>query len=555
MAYKALYRKYRPQSFDEVVGQQHVVSTLRNAVETGKLAHAYLFCGPRGTGKTSIAKILAKTINCEAEKKPCGKCSNCIDIQESNHPDIIELDAASNNGVDEVREIIEKVKYAPMHGKYKVYIIDEVHMMTASAFNALLKTLEEPPEYCVFILATTEVHKVLPTIISRCQRFDFKKIPVDNIKEYLISICKAENISYDDEALALIASLADGGMRDSLSILDQCYAYSPNHISVEDVSMVYGVVSLQEKLNIFDLIDKKDSQKLVEEVNQISQRGIDIQRITTDLIDIAKETVVYSYCKNKTVLQILDEEQVNKLLKMFSSTQLLTYIDYLIETQSRYKDAINAFAYFEVCLLKMVDYQPNVNRPIVSQPSKEKESPIQKKETVKIDVDKHFATATNDFDPSAIPVCKELSDDQIYNILTSANKELKKTAGNMIAAIDLANVEQTKVYLIEYLKAADIFACSNSDIIVTVSDRSVATRINEISNNAIIKEIIKKANLNKDVYAITTDQRDYLITYFKSRQNQKPVESAPIQSQEKDLDATIKMQQLFGKDGFDIVED
>ena len=204
MAYKALYRTYRPTNFDEVAGQQHIVKTLRNAVRQNKIAHAYLFCGPRGTGKTTIAKIFAKAINCEADdNKPCLKCSNCLAVQDGSHPDVIEIDAASNNGVDEVRELIEKVKYAPLKGKYKVYIIDEVHMMSAGAFNALLKTIEEPPEHVIFIFATTEPQKVLPTIISRCQRYDFTKVSINDMKQRLITVLNYENIKYDDEAMPI----------------------------------------------------------------------------------------------------------------------------------------------------------------------------------------------------------------------------------------------------------------------------------------------------------------------------------------------------------------
>ena len=222
MAYQALYRKYRPKNFDEVVGQEHIIQTLNNAIYQNKIAHAYLFCGPRGTGKTTTAKIFAKMLNCENENKPCEECENCKMASQSSHPDIIEIDAASNNGVEEVRNLIDKVKYAPLSGKYKIYIIDEVHMMSTSAFNALLKTIEEPPAHVIFIFATTEPNKVLSTIISRCQRFDFSKVSQKDIEKRLKIVCKKENIEIEEEAISLIAQLSDGGMRDSLSILDQC---------------------------------------------------------------------------------------------------------------------------------------------------------------------------------------------------------------------------------------------------------------------------------------------------------------------------------------------
>ena len=250
MSYKALYRTYRPQKFEEVAGQKQIIQTLKNAIKDNKIAHAYLFTGPRGTGKTSMAKLLAKALNCKSEEKPCNCCEACLAISEGSFPDVIEIDAASNNGVDEVRNLIDKVKYAPIEGKYKVYIIDEVHMMSQGAFNALLKTLEEPPAHVIFILATTEPHKVLPTILSRCQRFDFGRISRKDIEERLRDVLAKEDVVYDDGVIELVSELCDGGMRDALSILDQTIAYAGEAITINDVRSIYGVVSNEEKIEL-----------------------------------------------------------------------------------------------------------------------------------------------------------------------------------------------------------------------------------------------------------------------------------------------------------------
>ena len=228
MSYTALYRKYRPKDFNSIIGQQHIVKTLINQINGKEISHAYLFCGPRGTGKTSIAKIFAQSINCENSNNgsPCGKCNVCKELNTANNIDVLEIDAASNNGVDEIRDLREKVKYPPVNGKYKVYIIDEVHMLSISAFNALLKTLEEPPAYTVFILATTEVHKLPPTILSRCLRFDFKLLTESELISHLEIIIGKENIKAEKEVLPLLAKLAEGSDRDLLSILDMCSAYT-----------------------------------------------------------------------------------------------------------------------------------------------------------------------------------------------------------------------------------------------------------------------------------------------------------------------------------------
>jgi len=556
MAYKALYRKYRPSTFEEVIGQQSIVATLLNAINTNKLAHAYLFCGPRGTGKTSIAKLLAKTINCQNEgKKPCGACQSCVEIQESSHPDVIELDAATNNGVDEVREIIDQVKYAPMHGKYRVFIIDEVHMMTSSAFNALLKTLEEPPEYCIFILATTEPHKVLPTIISRCQRFDFKKVDNSILAERVKYICEKENVKCSEEAIKLIAELADGGVRDCLSILDQCIAYAQDNITAEDVSAVYGVASTSEKMNLFNCVKNKNAKELAKKVNEISVRGLDIQRLTIDLVNIAKEAVVYSYSKDENILSVISVEQAKQILNDFNPTQLLKYIDYLIETQDRYHEANNALTYFEVCLLKMMDYAPQ-SKVIEKVIEKVVEKPIEKNETTTVE---KKVNLSNTASMRVVENIFSLSDEQINSILLSANKKLKEEAGIVISKIDTTKLNQDDSLLINIIKSSSIMATSSNMIIFDVETRQNANLINELGNKKKIEAVLSACfNSAKGIIAVTNEERDYYINYFKAHQsNNATNEVKTNEHKEINVDDTqeVKMINLFGKDGFDVVED
>ncbi len=540
MAYKALYRKYRPSNFSEVVGQQYIIATLQNAIKNNKLAHAYLFCGPRGTGKTTIAKILAKTVNCQEEdptKRPCCHCASCLDIQNSASPDVIEMDAASNNGVDEARDLVEKVKYAPMNGRYKVYIIDEVHMMTVNAFNALLKTIEEPPEYCIFILATTEPHKVLPTIISRCQRFDFKKIAAPVIVGNLRNVCEKENVKCDEDALKLIASLADGGMRDALSILDQCIAYKENDITAIDVSNVYGVATLQEKMDLFKEIKEQETEKIVKKVNEIAEKGIDISRLTNDLINIAKEAVIYSHSKNADILEVIDEDTAGQLLRMYSSSKLLTFIDLLVETQAKYKEATSALTYFEVCLLKMME--ESVDKPIV-----QKEIIVERKVTTETNTANEMSSNLEYID---------YSDEQYFEILTKANKKIKEIDNKIISNLPSDSFTTKENKLLALVKKAVIMASSESDIILTVNDRMQANTLNETENNKIIKDLLSKYLQNqKGVIAVTQEQSDYLITYFLSHRNNK---QQPQQvKEEKQSTTEERLTSLFGKDGFDIVE-
>lgn len=365
MAYKTLYRVYRPQRFDEVAGQEHIITTLRHAVEENKIAHAYLFCGPRGTGKTTIAKLLAKAINCTGNPKPCDECENCKEIASGNHPDVIEIDAASNNGVDEVRNLIDKVKYAPTQGKYKVYIIDEVHMMSTGAFNALLKTLEEPPAHVVFILATTEPHKILPTIISRCQRFDFMKLSLTEIVNRMKSVVEQENYICDDEALEMIAKLADGGMRDALSILEQCLAYNDQHLTVQDVNHIYGIVSLENKIDFIKVLLSKDMKKSLFILDEMKTNGIDIKRLTLDLVDILKDIIIYRNTSDSSILFVLSQYYLDMIVPYISCDEAFAFIDVLMDASEKYAKVINPAIYFELALLKMCNQVQSKNGELI----------------------------------------------------------------------------------------------------------------------------------------------------------------------------------------------
>ena len=361
MSYKALYRSYRPQTFGEVAGQEHIVTTLKNAIKENKISHAYLFAGPRGTGKTTVAKLLAKALNCTGENPPCDQCSNCKAITAGEHPDVIEIDAASNNGVDEVRDLIDKVKYAPINGKYKVYIIDEVHMMSTGAFNALLKTLEEPPAHIVFVLATTEPHKILPTIISRCQRFDFKKVEDHDIISRLEYVLKSENKKYELPALEAVAKLAEGGMRDALSILEQCLAYN-NELSLASVNMVYGLLSMDNKISFIKQLLSKDIKGVLTTLDNMLSGSIDIKRLTFDLIDVLKDIIIYKNTQDISILFVLTKQDVDNLAPYILVDEAFEIIDILIDASSHYSQSLDANTYFELAMLKICNRIKDENK-------------------------------------------------------------------------------------------------------------------------------------------------------------------------------------------------
>ncbi len=372
--YTALYRKWRPKTFDDVIAQPHITTTLKSQITNGKTAHAYLFTGSRGTGKTTCARIFAKAINCEnsSDGNPCLSCSVCVDAENEALSDIIEIDAASNNGVDDIRDLREGAVYSPERCKYKVYIIDEVHMLSVNAFNALLKIIEEPPPYVKFVLATTEVHKVLPTILSRCQRFDFRRIMPEDIAARLKYIAREENISLSDDAALLIARLADGGMRDALSLLDQCIAYSTD-VTLETVSAASGIAGRDYLFDIIESVVRGDTSTALTITDKLYSMSKDITRLCEELIlQFRNIMLIKSVPERKELIACLpsEKERLSAIASSLSIEDILSKLIVLQECNERLSRSLAKRVEFEMCLVKLCIFTGtavSVPKPVVKE--------------------------------------------------------------------------------------------------------------------------------------------------------------------------------------------
>lgn len=359
MSYVALYRKFRPGNFEDVKGQEHISKTLQNQIKADRIGHAYLFCGTRGTGKTSVAKIFAKAVNCEhpVNGSPCGTCASCKAIAEGRSMNVIEIDAASNNGVDNIREIREEVAYRPTEGKYKVYIIDEVHMLSIGAFNALLKTLEEPPEYVIFILATTEAHKIPITILSRCQRYDFKRITIDTIAARLMELMDKEQVDVEERAIRYIAKAADGSMRDALSLLDQCIAfYLGQRLTYDHVLEVLGAVDTDVFSKLLREILKRDVTKVLKSIEELVMQGRELGQLTNDFTWYLRNLLLAKSSDNmEDVLDVSAEnlKQLKEEAQMIDNDMLIRYIRIFSELSNQLKYATQKRVLLEVAMIKL----------------------------------------------------------------------------------------------------------------------------------------------------------------------------------------------------------
>ncbi|MBL3398641.1 DNA polymerase III subunit gamma/tau [Staphylococcus pasteuri] len=566
MNYQALYRMYRPQSFDDVVGQEHVTKTLRNAISKGKQSHAYIFSGPRGTGKTSIAKVFAKAINCtnSSDGEPCNECAICKGITQGTNSDVIEIDAASNNGVDEIRNIRDKVKYAPSESKYKIYIIDEVHMLTTGAFNALLKTLEEPPAHAIFILATTEPHKIPPTIISRAQRFDFKAISLNQIVDRLKYVADSQSLPYDDEALEFIAKASEGGMRDALSIMDQAIAFGDEHLTLQDALNVTGSVDEASLNELFKDIVEGDVKESFNRYHQFVTEGKEVNRLINDMIYFVRDTIM-----NKTSNQDVEYDA----LIHFDLDTLYRMIDIINDTLVSIRFSVNQSVHFEVLLVKlaeMIKAKPEtVQNVATTQVATEPNNDVllqrmeQLEQELKTLKSQGVATSGQTQQPKK-PVRSQqrsknaFSMQQIAKVLDKANKDdIKLLKNHWQEVIDHAK-NNDKKSLVSLLQNSEPVAASEDHVLVKFEEEihcEIVNKDDEKRNN--IESVVCNI-VNKTVKVVGVPSDQWLRVRAEYLQNRKQDQHHEAEENEKEPeqeDIAQKAKDLFGEETVHMIDE
>lgn len=499
--YQALYRKYRPAKLDEIYGQNTIIKVIKNSILQNKISHAYLFTGPRGTGKTSVAKIFSKIINCENKNNydACGKCKSCT---EKNNNDIIEIDAASNNGVDEIREIKNKIDLVPANGKYKIYIVDEVHMLTIGAFNALLKTLEEPPSHAIFILATTEPHKIPETILSRCQRFDFKKINNQSIKERLKEISQKEKITINEEALIEIARICDGGMRDSVNMLDQLTLITNKEITVENVHELNGTLREKELESFISNIYCGKTDEIFKKIDDFDQKGKNFAKIIEQIISLLKEILIFKeapkYFSEKKNENVNFSEEIEKMNEHI----IINYIEELNKSLNQEKNTTNKKLVFEIVIIKLL--QTNVCTEGVKDNQENKQLKIKnkEKETTK-ETSKEKIKEKNKISGEQIEQIKKI---RVNNTLAGFSKKLTNQINSKIASLNEYLIDSSQRKYISIILDGKLKAASMQNLIFVYKTKRESDNFNQ---KVIEIEKIIKNFLNQEYKIVSVDEEEW----------------------------------------------
>ena len=550
MAYIALYRNYRPNNFSEVAGQKHIIKTIKNAVINKKISHAYLFSGQRGIGKTTIARILAKAVNClnPIDGEPCNECANCKAISNNETPDIIEIDAASNNGVDEMRFLLEKVNFLPSSLNKKVYIIDEVHMLSISAFNALLKTLEEPPVHVMFILATTEPHKIPMTILSRCQRFDFKQLTNKEIVSRLEEICLSEEIDIENDALYAVAEAAEGGMRDAVNILDQVNSYATSTIKLEDIDNVTGRVSNYKLIELLTAFNNRDASTALKIVDELIDMGKEISRLTNNLVQFLRDVLLYKNNVNSVEHKnIYDTTEFKELIASLDATLIFFYIDTLMDVVNKLRYSNSSKIYLEVAIMKIIsttkedlivkdkideieDKIHDGNVILGSNVSKELEIKVSE---VELKLNKIIEELTRlniqDFKDSTIGKLNLL--EEVASISASLPKQVDDKIENLemqIAGLNISKNVETASYddtqvlerleKLENVPSVDLSKYDNLGLEITKLQNEMVELTNNVNNinkePVVVKETVQESDIDNSRIETIEENIDQLMSYI-----------------------------------------
>lgn len=538
--YRAFYRKYRPSAFTEVVGQEHITKTLENAVKTGKTSHAYLFTGSRGTGKTSCAKILSKAVNCldPQNGNPCNECEICRGIDNGSILDIIEIDAASNNGVDNIRDLREEANFTPANARYRVYIIDEVHMLSIGAFNALLKTLEEPPAHVIFILATTEVHKLPSTILSRCQRFDFKRIPPENIAVRLKEVAEKENLNLTDDGAMLIARIADGAMRDALSLLDRCSSYDGKI----DSSVVADSAGLAGREHIFELCEciiEKNPARALEIINRLYNDSCDMERLLIELTNHFRNLMVSKAVKNFENMIICSQDEMKSIRSQSEKTTLATImscIDILTASASVMKQGANRRTSAELCIIRLCTPSLDADMNSVLRRLSELESKIQSG-TVAVSANRKVSEKKEEPAVTEEKFVEEFTDNLIGNIREQQTAENRQPDLSEKPESEEPNIpnssENGTLPFAQWPEVLEKVYAKDVSLIAMLSNSSAFVHNNRfllIKGSSVLERYLKTGNYSKiikqAVYEVTG--KTYTLGVYNNEEQQKKPQESPL---------------------------